>query len=131
MKTMINTTVRLLCAVTLLLPANIALKAQSDEPLESDNAVGALDKNIVLYQGPLVHDQQWVITAGTTKTDILGGFGGTCSLVPSNVKNVSAREHVRFDSVRAKSLCGGRAGRNGHGDAGVFRWDVVDEKAKP
>src|SRR5689334_953548 len=101
MKPMIITAVRLCCTVSLLLPANMALKAQSDGVPESENALGALDKNIVLYQGPLVHDQQWVMTAGTTKPDILGGFGGTCSLVPSNVKNVTAREHVRFE---AKSL---------------------------
>ena len=98
MKTIIITTVRIWCAVSLFLLASMALKAQSDEPPESDNALAGQHKNIVLYQGPLVHDQQWVITAGTTKTDMFGVFGGTCSMVSSNVRNVSAREQVRFEA---------------------------------
>jgi hypothetical protein len=34
---------------------------------------------------------------GTTNTNLLGVFGGNCSLVPSNVRNVSGLEQVRFE----------------------------------
>jgi len=56
------------------------------------------EKNAVLYQGPLVHDQQWVMTFGTTNNQLLGVFGGTCSLIPSNVTNVSGYEQVGFEA---------------------------------
>jgi hypothetical protein len=35
---------------------------------------------------------------GTTNTQLLGAFGGSCSMVPSNVRNDSAREQVRFEA---------------------------------
>ena len=51
-----------------------------------------------MYQGPLVHDQQWVMTRGTTNNNLLGVFGGTCSMIPSNVRNVRGLEQVRFEA---------------------------------
>ena len=59
---------------------------------------GGPGKSTVLYQGPLVHDQQWVMRRGTTNNNLLGVFGGNCSLVPSNVRNLSGFEQVRFES---------------------------------
>src|SRR5262245_26250794 len=59
---------------------------------------GGLEKSTVLYEGPLVHDQQWVMTSGTTNTQLLGVFGGTCSMIPSNVRNVRGVEQVRFEA---------------------------------
>jgi hypothetical protein len=98
MKITTITTVRLWCAVSLLVLASQAVKAQSNQPRENDNPQGEPDKNTVLYEGPLVHDEHWVITAGTIKNEMFGVFGGTCSMVRSNVRNVSAREHVRFEA---------------------------------
>jgi hypothetical protein len=34
---------------------------------------------------------------GTSNTNLLGVFGGNCSLVPSNVRNLSGFEQVRFE----------------------------------
>jgi hypothetical protein len=55
------------------------------------------EKRILLYDGPLAHDKEWVLRRGTTNNQTLGAFGGNCSMVASNVKNVSALERVRFE----------------------------------
>ena len=68
------------------------LNAQVDTP-ETANV-----RKTVLYQGPLVHDKEWVMTFGTTNNQLLGVFGGTCSMIPSNVRNMGAREQVRFEA---------------------------------
>ena len=59
---------------------------------------GGADRNIILYQGPLLHDQQWVMRRGTTNTNLLGVFGGNCSLIPSNVRNSRGFEQVRVET---------------------------------
>ena len=73
------------------------LNGQVADTPETAGRRGGPERNIVLYQGPLVHDQQWVIRSGTTNTNLLGVFGGNCSLVPSNVRNLSGFEQVRFE----------------------------------
>ena len=55
-------------------------------------------ENTVLYQGQLVHDREWVMRSGTSNTNLLGVFGGTCSLISSNVRNLGGFEQVRFES---------------------------------
>jgi len=74
------------------------LTGQAVDPPGTAHVRGGPETNVVLYQGPLVHDQQWVMTQGTTNTNRLGVFGGTCSLIPSNVRNLSGSEQVRFES---------------------------------
>jgi hypothetical protein len=121
----VTTTAALWRAAYLLLLAEMAvcpLKAQVDA-MEADHGRGRHEKHSVLYEGPLVHDQHWVLTHGTTNTQLLGVFGGTCSMVPSNVRNDSAIERVRFeaehqdfnvwkmawvDTVEGNAVAGGR-----------------------
>jgi hypothetical protein len=54
----------------------------------------------VLYEGPLTHDQNWIIKSGPLSPDnqTFRAFGGTCSMVPSDVTNRvgSGRERVTF-----------------------------------
>ena len=71
------------------------LVAEQDGKHEQANAF-----RIVLYEGPLVHDQNWKITKGTVNNDVYFPFGGTCSMVPSDVRNTlgSASEHVIFEA---------------------------------
>jgi hypothetical protein len=74
------------------------INAQSDKEVEVDDGRGKLDRNIVLYEGPLVHDQDWVMRRGTTNNNLLGVFGGNCSMIPSDVRNVAGAEQVRFEA---------------------------------
>ena len=74
------------------------LTGQVVDTPETAHPHGGPKKSTVLYQGPLVHDQQWVMKRGTTNNNLLGVFGGTCSLVPSNVRNLSGFEQVQFES---------------------------------
>jgi hypothetical protein len=93
-------------ALFLLLLATMTLgpvsAQQDDEQLNGDQerngGWGSPRRDIKLYEGPLVHDQQWVMRRGTTNNNLLGVFGGTCSLIPSNVRNVSGYEQVRFEA---------------------------------
>jgi hypothetical protein len=59
---------------------------------------GGPEKSTLLYQGPLVHDRQWVMRQGTTNTNLLGVLGGNCSLISSNVSNVRGFEQVRLET---------------------------------
>jgi hypothetical protein len=56
----------------------------------------------ILYDGPLVHDTDWKIPQGTTKNQVFRAFGGTCSMIPSDVRNTtdSASEHTTFEAER-------------------------------
>jgi hypothetical protein len=58
----------------------------------------------VLYEGPLSHDESWVIKAGPAGPDNLkaGVNGGTCPLIPSDIGNVpgSSLERVTFEAQR-------------------------------
>jgi hypothetical protein len=73
-----------------------SLSAEVETP-EAAHFRVAHERNIVLYKGPLVHDQEWVITHGTTNNRVLGVFGGTCSLTPSNVRNIRGFEQVPLE----------------------------------
>ena len=75
-----------------------SLKAQVHSFEASDQGHQHLKIDTVLYQGPLVHDTQWVIKQGQTKTDMWGGVGGTRSIVPADVANRSAVERVGFEA---------------------------------
>jgi len=58
----------------------------------------------ILYEGPLVHDQDWTIKAGPANPDNqkFRALGGTCSMVPKDVHNVagSGYERVTFEAER-------------------------------
>ena len=90
------TAVMWLSVLFLSLPQS-PLGAQADN-LQAARYGEKPERSAVLYEGPLVHDQQWVMRRGTTNTQILGVFGGTCSLIPSNVRNVQGWERVRFEA---------------------------------
>jgi hypothetical protein len=56
---------------------------------------------IVLYEGPLVHDQNWTLTAAPPGPDNQKP-GGTCSMIPHDVHNAagSGFERVTFEAER-------------------------------
>jgi hypothetical protein len=58
--------------------------------------------DIVLYDGPLSHDQNWTIKSGPRgpQNQVAQRRGGTCSMIPADVSNVSADERVVFTSER-------------------------------
>ncbi|HEX4769702.1 MAG TPA: hypothetical protein VH351_02655 [Bryobacteraceae bacterium] len=92
---------RLASAAALLaaLPA-IGLAADSDNV----QASGRNEKHsivTVLYEGPLVHDQNWHLTTGPPGPDNQKP-GGTCSMIPSDVHNVagSGFERITFEAER-------------------------------
>jgi hypothetical protein len=88
-------------AVALISLTQLTLSPLTGQVVDTPEAAdlrGGPEKNVMLYQGPLVHDQQWVMRRGTTNTNLLGVFGGTCSLIPSNIRNLSGFEQVRFES---------------------------------
>jgi hypothetical protein len=74
------------------------LNAQVDNAEANDRARRSFQIDTVLYQGPLVHNQEWEVKRGTTNNQLLGVFGGTCSLIPSNVRNLRGVEQVRFEA---------------------------------
>ncbi|HEY7307089.1 MAG TPA: hypothetical protein VH601_23395 [Bryobacteraceae bacterium] len=71
---------------------------RGDSANDRDRGHGSFHIDTVLYQGALVHDEQWVMTRGTTNNQLLGVFGGTCSVIPSNVSNTGGFELVRFEA---------------------------------
>jgi len=85
-------------ACSLALPVAMSYGIRGDDNEARETA----QQNLVtvLYEGPLVHDQNWTINAGPAGPDNQK-YHGTCSTVPSDVHNVSAVERVSFD---AKSL---------------------------
>jgi hypothetical protein len=72
--------------------------SRADIANDRDLAHGRFHIDTVLYKGPQVHDLQWVMTRGTTNNQLLGVFGGTCSVIPSNVSNTGGVELVRFQA---------------------------------
>jgi len=86
--------------LTLLLPLAFAVAL----PLKADDGQrGHHNPTItVLYEGPLIHDQDWTIKAGPAGPDNQKGseFGGTCSMVPGDVsiETGSGRDRVTFES---------------------------------
>jgi hypothetical protein len=55
----------------------------------------------VLYSGPLIRDQDWTIKAGPPGPENQRSieFGGTCSVIPNDVRNASGFERVTFEAV--------------------------------
>jgi hypothetical protein len=88
---------RTMLSLSLAVTAVCPLSAQLDDPDDVDSARVAPNNRIVLYEGPLVHDQQWVMRRGTTNNDVLGVFGGNCSMIPSDVRNIRGFERVRLE----------------------------------
>ena len=95
---MIRSTTAVLWLLVLLLSLpQYPLSAQADNLQAARHRDGS-ERTSELYEGPLVHDQQWVMTQGATNTQVLGVFGGTCSLIQSNVRNVRGWERVRIET---------------------------------
>jgi hypothetical protein len=71
---------------------------------EKDHNKDKGDIATVLYEGPLVHDQDWTIKHGPAGPDNqkFRALGGTCSMIPSDVHNVtgSGFERVTFEAKR-------------------------------
>jgi hypothetical protein len=86
---------------SLLLPvalvAVVSLGADDGEKQKRNNSSFA-----VLYEGPLLHDQNWTIKAGPVSPDNQksSSFGGTCSMVPGDVdiQTSSGRDRVTFEA---------------------------------
>ena len=99
---MITAAVPLCQAVLLLSLADTSLSplliAQVNNPEAGDLARRSSQIDTILYLGQLVHDQQWEMRLGTTNNRVLGVFGGNCSMIPSNVRNVRGFEQVRFEA---------------------------------
>ncbi len=93
---------RFLAVVTL---AALPLVASDDSGPVSENSFQPISSkeaiHRVLYEGPLMHDQNWKITRGPRGADNfkLVALGGTCSTVPADVFNVSAFERITFEAV--------------------------------
>jgi hypothetical protein len=86
----------------LLLPLTISAVF----PLGAEDQGGKAKDTIavVLYEGPLSHDQNWIIKAGPPGPDNqkFRGIGGTCSMIPNDVNNAtgSGFERVTFEAER-------------------------------
>lgn len=68
-----------------------------------DHGGSSRERVVVLYDGPLSHDQDWTLKAGPRGPLNLkrgGDKGGTCSMIPGDVSNVSALERVVFTAER-------------------------------
>jgi hypothetical protein len=95
--------------VSLSFAATLPLSAKSDEAKPNDQnereTKGKDQIVIVLYEGPLSHDQNWTIKHGAQGADNqkFRDLGGTCSMVSSDVSNLFGFERVTFEADR-KSL---------------------------
>lgn len=75
-------------------------RGQDAEAPATPDADGRPSVQLVLYRGPLAHDANWRIRRGTTNNQIHWLFGGTCSLVPSDVREVpGSTEQVTFEAT--------------------------------
>ena len=86
-------------SIVLTMPASAAgqdlrISAGEDVPR------GAGARRLVLYQGPLMHDTDWLIPQGTNNNQMYRAFGGNCSMIPAPVRNApgSATERVTFQA---------------------------------
>jgi hypothetical protein len=90
--------------ISLILPGFARADGSTSEHQEGNKGDGHDRMVTVLYEGPLVHDQDWTIKAGPRgpENQKFRGFGGTCSMVASEVHNVagSALELVTFSAER-------------------------------
>ena len=86
--------------LSLLLPLAFAavLPLGADDDRKGDDHA----KVTVLYDGPLLHDQNWTIKSGPVSPDNQKNpsFGGTCSMVPNDVsiQTGSGRDRVTFEA---------------------------------
>jgi hypothetical protein len=91
-----STITRLSLLLTLAFAAVLPLGADDDRKGD-DHA-----KVTVLYDGPLLHDQNWTIKSGPVSPDNQksSSFGGTCSMVPNDVsiQTGSGRDRVTFEA---------------------------------
>jgi hypothetical protein len=88
-------------ALTAMLP--LVGKSYGDASNDGEDHRGRFrERIIVLYDGPLSHDQEWTIKSGPRgpENQIPQKRGGTCSMVPADVSNVSAVERVVFTAKR-------------------------------
>lgn len=87
----------LVLAVTGVLPLNAGDDTEKDRHNQDKDRIVT-----VLYSGPLVHDQDWTIKSGPRGPDNqkFRVFGGTCSMIPSDVHNISGYEHVTFEAEK-------------------------------
>jgi hypothetical protein len=88
-------------AFSAILP--LVAKSYSDESNDGEDRRGSMRENsIVLYDGPLSHDQNWTIKSGPRgpENQVAQRRGGTCSMIAADVSNVSAVERVVFTSER-------------------------------
>jgi hypothetical protein len=85
---------------SLVLPVAFSYQMKGDDSETRDSKPAKF--MTVLYKGPLVHDQDWVIKAGPAGPDNqkFHGLGGTCSMVPNDVHNLRAVERVTFEAER-------------------------------
>jgi hypothetical protein len=67
-----------------------------------DHRGSTRDFSVVLYEGPLSHDQNWTLKSGARgpENQVPQRRGGTCSMIPTDVSNVSAVERVVFTAER-------------------------------
>src|SRR6185437_7208359 len=88
-------------AFSMLLP--LVARSSDNFDKEQDHRGMVRERVTVLYEGPLSHDQDWTLTAGPRGPLNLkrgGSNGGTCSMVPADVSNMSALERVVFTAER-------------------------------
>jgi len=90
----------LLLAVSAALP--VAGRSSGKDARDGDDNEGSRERVMVLYEGPLSHDQDWTITVGPRgpQNQVPHRRGGTCSMVPANLSNISAFERVTFTAIR-------------------------------
>jgi hypothetical protein len=93
--TMIIPTSSTITRLPLLLPLAFVLAI----PLEAaDGQRGNHNTTVtVLYEGPLLHEEDWTIKSGPVGPDNqkLGALGGTCSMLPSDVSVTTGSGHDR------------------------------------
>jgi hypothetical protein len=83
----------------------VVLPLRGEDNDGGDHRSGAKDRiATVLYEGPLVHDQDWTIKSGPVGPDNqkFRAVGGTCSMIPSDLHNApgSGFERVTFEAKR-------------------------------
>lgn len=87
--------------------AVLPLSAEDNNATMKDDHHRGRDKDkilVVLYEGPLVHDKDWMIKAGPPGPDNqkFRAVGGTCSMIPNDLRNApgSGFERVTFEAEK-------------------------------
>jgi hypothetical protein len=86
-------------SVFLLVLPTVDRAADSDD-VQAARGNAKRSRVTVLYEGPLVHDQNWTITAGPPGPDNQKYTGSTCSMIPHDVHNAagSGFERITFEA---------------------------------